>query len=316
MRDILVIKPSSLGDIIHGLLVAEGIRQQMPSVRISWVAGDRFAPLVRASETVTGEVFVFERSGGLPAFGRLIRNVRRKRFDAVLDFHGLARSGVLAFFANATRKIGRQDARELSGLACRERVSLPAHGTFSHAVEILLPFAEALGLKPHLPERLHFRAPAARPGSIEPGTLDVSIILFPDTRRPEKQWPHYPELTELLLRELPGLKVAWLGLSGPPVPKRAASSEYFIDLRGKVEIQELPGILAKPALVVGNDSGPLHVAAALQTPTLTLFGPTAARRYAPWPPEQDGNHVMEAPGGDLSRLLPWMIAERVADLLR
>ena len=141
--DILIIKPSSFGDIVHGLQAAQSIRRQVPGCRISWVVREIFFPLVRCCEAVD-ECFLFYRHRGVPGFCQLLWQVRRQQqFDVVFDMQGLARSGLIALAARADRKIGRSDARELSALACRERIELPAGGEEAHAVEILFQFLSA-----------------------------------------------------------------------------------------------------------------------------------------------------------------------------
>ena len=132
MREILIIKPSSLGDIVHGLRVAQSIKEQSPQTRISWVAASRFAPLVQACATVD-RVFIFERKGGLMGFLRLVKELRQQTFDVAMDWQGLARSGLMIFFVKAKRKIGRGDYREGAGLFYNEKVDLPPAGKNSHA---------------------------------------------------------------------------------------------------------------------------------------------------------------------------------------
>jgi ADP-heptose:LPS heptosyltransferase len=91
MTEILVIKPSSVGDILHGLQVAQSIRDQAPDSRITWVVRDRFAPLVETCATVD-EVLLFHRGRGAAAFLRLLRDIRARHYDLVLDFRQRARS--------------------------------------------------------------------------------------------------------------------------------------------------------------------------------------------------------------------------------
>src|SRR5579872_4731925 len=95
MPEILIIKPSSLGDIVHGLQVATSIKAQRDDVRISWIVRELFAPLVRESEAVD-RVYVFERLGGTKGFLKLMKEVRKTKFDYVFDFQGLLRTGLMA----------------------------------------------------------------------------------------------------------------------------------------------------------------------------------------------------------------------------
>ena len=156
MTEILIIKPSSLGDIVHGLQVAASLKAQVRHLRISWVVREIFAPIVRAC-TAVDEVFIFERGGGAKGFLRLTRELRRRRYDWVFDFQGLLRTGLLTSRVHADRKVGRSDAREFSGVFYTERVPLPEQGRRSHALEILLQFCPVLGAKPELAGELEFR---------------------------------------------------------------------------------------------------------------------------------------------------------------
>ena len=100
IQRILIIKPSSIGDIIHGLLVAEAIQAQLPNVSIDWVVRREFAELVDAA-SVIDQTFIFKRTGGIRGFVRLMRAIRAQRYDVVIDLQGLARTGILTRAARA-----------------------------------------------------------------------------------------------------------------------------------------------------------------------------------------------------------------------
>jgi len=156
MTELLVIKPSSLGDIVHGLQVATSLKAQRGDLRISWVVREMFAPIVRACEAVD-HVYVFERNGGAKGFLRLMRQVRATKFDYVFDMQGLLRTGLMTKRARAKHKVGRSDAREWAGIFYDEKVPLPPDGRRSHALDILLQFCPVLGAKPELRGTLKFR---------------------------------------------------------------------------------------------------------------------------------------------------------------
>jgi heptosyltransferase I len=303
MPHYLVIKPSSLGDIVHGLQVVQSIRDQSgPGVTISWVVREIFEPIVRAC-TAVDHVHVFERNGGMAGFVRLIKDLRRTEYDAVLDFQGLARSGILAWRCRTAKRIGRTDAREGATLFYDELVPLPPQGRMSHAVDILLQFCPALGLKPELRSPPGFREMeglkldflGGRPG-------DRLVVIFPDSRREEKKWPGFKTLTDLILRDDRSWRVAWAGNSYVP-DKGTFPSERFVNLTGTTSLLSLPSLVKRADWVVSNDSGPMHLAAALGVKTLGIFGPTDPRRFGPFPLGAPGNHTIQAPVRDL-KLLP------------
>lgn len=299
--DLLIIKPSSLGDIVHGLQVAASIKAQNPGVRISWVARDVFAPLVRLCDSVD-RVFVFRRHGALAGFRELVGEIRQHSFDAVFDFQGLARSAVMTLLARADRKCGRSDAREAARFFYSERAALPrARGARAHAVEILLQFCPLIGLKPELAGQIGFREEEASTTRLPPDCNQRVVLMFPDSRRPEKRWPGFHELTTLLLDEDSGCRVIWAGSESLRSPG-SAGDERFENLTGKTDLAALTGLVRQADWVVSNDSGPLHLAAALGVRTLGIFGPTDPLRWGPYPPERPTNHHVVAPLGDL-RLL-------------
>jgi len=307
---ILILKPSSLGDIVHGLLVAHTIRQEWPNAVIHWVARDIFAPLVQACPVVD-ETLLFHRKAGAKAFVRLIRKIQERRYDYVLDFQGLARTGLMILCARADQKVGRSDAREGAGFCCHRRVSLPPRGRKSHAVDILAEFLPALGLPRRVEPRLPVRVPQVNPAHA-PHTFP--ILIFPESQRPEKNWPFYPELTAALCRDLPSNHVIWAGAGTIPCPQ-ADGGHNFANLTGATTLPDLIALLARARLVVGNDSGPLHLAAALGIPTLALFGPTDPDRFRPYPGDDKQNRVLRAPQGRFAALSATVVQKKIRGIL-
>lgn len=311
MPNILVIKPSSLGDIVHGLLVAQSIREQLAGARIHWIARDLFAPLVRQCTTVD-VVHEFRRHDGLVGFVALMREVRRHTFDHILDFQGLLRTGLMARCARGADRIGRTDSREMAGLFYARRAPLPLRGVESHAVDILARFNGLLGIEERPAASLVFRPSAAFNPSLETyAAFRNALVLFPATRRAGKRWEGFPELTTLVLQHEPGARVVWAG--DEVIEGRAGwSASRFLNLTGRTSLDALPDVVRPAALVVGNDSGPMHLAAAMGRPVVALFGPTDPVRYGPYPPAAPSNRVIRAPLADLRKLT----AREVFDTLR
>lgn len=300
MRELLIIKPSSLGDIVHALQVAAAIKAQQPDRRISWIVRDIFAPFMRSADVVD-QIYVFRRYGGVSAFLKLMAEVRQREFDVVMDMQGLLRSGLMTKWARARRKIGRTDAREGAGFFYDERVPMPT-GAPPHALEVLLQFCLAVGAKPELGPPLRFRdfeglnlGFAAEAGSEKP------ILIFPDSRRSDKKWDGFAQLSSMIVRET-GRKVVWAGNAYLPC-REAFPDGRFLNLTGNTSLASLASLVARADWVICNDSGPLHLAAALGVKTLGIFGPTDPRQFGPYPLRSARNFVIQAPVGDL-RLLP------------
>src|SRR5450631_3143584 len=109
MTELLVIKPSSLGDIVQALQVATSLKAQRQDLRISWIVREMFAPIVRACQAVD-HVYVFDRNGGTKGFLKLMGQVRQKKFDYVFDMQGLLRTGLMTSRARGRVKVGRSDS--------------------------------------------------------------------------------------------------------------------------------------------------------------------------------------------------------------
>lgn len=301
MQQVLIIKPSSLADIVHGLQVATSIKAQVEDVRISWIVRDIYAPVVRASAAVD-HVYVFERSGGAKGFLSLIRDVRKTKFDYVFDFQGLLRTGLITSRVKAKTKVGRSDAREMSGMFYDRKVPLPPEGRKSHALDILLQFCPVLGAKPELRGILKFR---------EVDTLKLKfaegrggsrpIVMFPESRRAEKRWTGFKLLTELILRGDRSRKVIWAG-SGYVPDRGSFLPAQFLNLTGNTSLVSLPALIKRADWVISNDSGPMHLAAALGVRTLGIFGPTDPRVSGPYPVNAPANVVVQAAVGDMKLL--------------
>lgn len=301
MTEILIIKPSSLGDIVHGLQAATSLKAQVDHVRISWVVRDIFAPIVRASQAVD-HVYVFERNAGAKGFLKLIKEVRKTSFDYVFDMQGLLRTGLMTMRTIATKKVGRSDAREWAGVFYDEKVPLPPDGKRSHALEILLQFCTVLGAKPELRSPLKFREVDNLSLSFaHPRGGGKPIVMFVDSRRAEKTWNGFKQLTELVLREDRSRKVVWAGSSY--VPDRGAfPPAQFFNVTGNTSLVSLPALVKRADWIIANDSGPMHLAAALGVRVLGIFGPTDPRLFGPYPLNAPTNVVVQAPVGALKLL--------------
>jgi len=302
MTELLLIKPSSLGDIVHGLQVATSLKAQHAGLRISWVVREIFSPIVRACSAID-KVYVFERNGGAKGFLRLMKELRQTKFDYVFDMQGLLRTGLMTSRVRAKKKIGRSDAREMAGIFYDQKVPLPPKGKRSHALDILLQFCPVLGAKPERKgtlkfreiDRLKLRFADTRDGG-------KPILMFPESRRAEKCWGGFKQLTELILKEGRNRKVIWAG-SSYVHDRTGYPPAQFFNLTGNTSLLSLPALIQRAEWVIANDSGPMHLAAALGVRVLGIFGPTDPLLFGPYPFSAPGNVVIQAPVGDL-KLLP------------
>jgi len=317
IKRLLVIKPSSLGDIVHGLQVMQTVARQLPECHVTWVARDRFAGLVRAAPFVH-EVIEFERKRGLRGLFDVMKTLRGMRFDEVWDMQGLLRSGLMAAAASAPVKCGRRDSRECAGLFCNRRVNLPDGNGPHHAIRILQEFPKRLGLDAEIVFPLALKPAEKFPwSSFFDGDPARRFVIFTDSRGAEKEWKGFSALTRLILGKLPDSRVAWCA-GAPTQPDFAVPENRFLNLTG-CPFEEMLALARQPSVFIGNDSGPMHLSAAVGNRVLAIFGPTAPERFGPWPPESTRTLAVRAPGGNLEQLpaatvfaslLQWLAADR------
>lgn len=312
MQSLLVIKPSSLGDIVHALQVVQTLARERPECRISWVVRERFAGLVQAAPFVH-EVIIFRRRDGWRASWRLLRQLRARRFDAVWDMQGLLRSGLMTAAARAPAKWGRPDAREGAGIFYNRRVNRPEGPGPHHALEILQPFLLADGVTPRLDFPLVLRDGQAYPWQeFFAGDPRSTFLIFTDSRGVEKEWPRFNELTALIFRSIPESRIAWCA-GQPGKPEVAVPAGRFLNLTG-CPMDQMIALVRQPATFIGNDSGPMHLSAASGNRVLAIFGPTSPRRFGPFPLEARKHCAVEAPGGQLDRLDPAVVLAALQEL--
>lgn len=314
MQKILIIKPSSLGDIIHALEIVNLISEYLPHVEVTWVAREIFVPFVEVADNVH-KVLTFERKGGILGFFKLVKQIREQEFDYVLDMQGLARSALLTFFARAKKKIGRADSRECAFLAYNEIIELPEEGKNAHALEILLQFLPKLGIPFSEPNKLTFsKLDNVSENIPQAFSSKDTLVLFPDSRRPEKEWPKYVELTNQLLTEYPNLKVVWAG-QGRLKQNPLWPADRFYNLLSKTTLSDLILLIRNARCIISNDSGPMHLAAAMGVELIALFGPTSPKLFGPYPLDRKTHHVIEAPQGSLHKLTVEQVMKKLEEIL-
>lgn len=300
LKSLLVIKPSSLGDIVHGLQIMQTVASRMPDCRITWVARDRFAPLVEAAPFIH-ETLHYRRKLGLKGLLEIMRTLRGRRFDAVWDMQGLLRSAMMTTAAVSREKWGRADGREGSTLFYSRKIALPETDGPHHAIRILQGFPKALGLDGEIEFPLNLR-----PGPMFPwhgffsGEASKNFVIFTDSRGADKEWPGFDELTRLIWERIPDSRVAWCA-GAKQVPKASPPEGRFLNLTG-CPLDEMIELVRVKSIFIGNDSGPMHLSAAVGNRVLAIFGPTSPMRFGPWPMDSVRTRAVCAPDGILARL--------------
>ncbi|MGO8762898.1 MAG: lipopolysaccharide heptosyltransferase I [Desulfobaccales bacterium] len=288
---ILLVKLSSFGDVLHALPFLEALRSAYPEAHITWLVEAAYAPLL-SGHPALNEVWVAPRlrpaelfSGSNPAaLRRLVRQLRARSFDLVVDLQGLIKSAVWVALARSPRKVGYDQTRELSYLALTERVD--PFDPEAHAVKRYLNLAHYLGAPPALPRfRLGLDAAADISALIPSEPKRLLAVLHPGARWSSKLWPaaSWAHLAEWLRDR--GFQVA---VTGSRADRELAASlaaqcrAPLLNLAGRTSLAQLAAIFRKARLAVTTDTGAMHLAAALGTKVVALFGPTAPWRTGPF----------------------------------
>jgi heptosyltransferase-1 len=292
---ILILKPSSLGDVIHALPVLRLLKLHRPEARVFWWIESGLAPLLEDDPDLDG-IFKFNRSHWAaprrwPEVLGNVRAMRGERFDVAIDLQGLARSALFTWLANADFTVGLDNPREGAREGARAAYdSVPPRSALdAHAVDRYLTVLSLLGAPVHdrfewLPERP--RVAARLRVKWEPDGHRW-IALLPGARWLNKRWPieHFTALARSLVSLAPGIRLVVIGgADDRPLGAAIAAAEpaRCLDLTGSTTLPEMIEWLRLSELVVTNDTGPMHVAAALRRPVVALFGPTNPDRTGPY----------------------------------
>ena len=274
IKSILVIKPSSLGDVVHTLPAVAAIRDANADAEITWVINPEWAPLLRGNRDVD-HVHIFPRGefSGFGAPGRLLpwlRETRRLRSDVALDFQGLFRSALIARISGAKRIFGMSDGREGSRFFYTGIARVDRH---DHAVDRYLKLAEAFGAP--LREDLSFPIPTGdRPPRFD--AFPGFVVLHPFARGRNKSIR--PDVIVEFCRALAPARVVVVGKSG----RKFSTPENCIDLTNQTTLLQLIWLIRAAAFVISVDSGPMHVAAAVTTNLVSIHTWTDPRRVGPY----------------------------------
>ncbi len=263
---ILVIRLSAMGDVIHALPAVASLKHSFPHSTITWVIRPKWAALLEGNPFVD-EVVELERSaeGAVRVAGRL----RRERFDVAVDFQGLIQSAVVAAWAKANRKVGLHRSQAREGFAALF-YSTAVLTRSAHRVDMNLELAAAAGASSVL--RV-FSLPEGKPeGTLPEGKF---VLASPAAGWGSKEWPL--EYYEDVARELDMPLV----VNGPP-----SSAGLLAGVPGaQIHLSGIAGLIdatRRAHAVIGVDSGPMHLAAALGKPGVAIFGPTDPASHGPY----------------------------------
>ncbi|MBI4891452.1 MAG: glycosyltransferase family 9 protein [Acidobacteria bacterium] len=280
---ILVVRLSALGDILHTLPAVAALKRTWPGCRVAWAVKPRFAELLEGGGAAD-EIIPIDRAT-YAGVRDAIRSLRAEPFDLALDFQGLIQSALVAIAARASRVIGFHASlvRERpAALLYSDTVQTQA----AHVVDMNLDLVRAAGA--HVGAATEFPLPEGQAeGELPPGPF---VLAAPLAGWTSKQWPleFYGELARLLREEL-GVPLV---LNGAPfqaghLSRIPGAILHLSSIRGLIDATR------RAQATVGVDSGPMHLAAALNRPGVAIFGPTDPARNGPY---SERVRVLRAPG--------------------
>jgi heptosyltransferase-1 len=330
---IALVKLSSLGDVVHALPVAATVKRRAPGTHVTWVV-ERPEAAVLAGHAAIDEIVVLDTRqwrrrwhprgilDSLAAIAALRRRLREGRFDVAIDLQGLAKSGLVTAATAAPVRIGfdRRWGREgrLNALFTNRRIWPPAEAR--HVVDQYLALLAPLDLGEPVREfalPLDRRAEARLDEALAAAGLKPRqrlVVLAPGAGRPHKRWPpeRFRALAARLVEEAAASVLVVWGPGEGDTARAIVEGQRGVALAPPTDVAALIAVLRRASLMVAADTGPLHLAAAVGTPCVGLYGPTSAVRNGPY---GRGHRVLQADDGRTTSITVEAVARLAADLL-
>jgi len=296
-KNILIIKPSSLGDIILVLPALSALRGTFPDAKISWLIKPEFAAVLENHPHIN-DIILFDRKflgkawshpRALSSLLSLIKLLRRSKFDAVFDLQGLFRTASLAWLTGCKKRFGMANARELAHIFYTHKV--PQNYDCIHLVDFYMKIVQAAGVS-NTDVRFVLPQDPVAADSInkllesEGITHGNYAVFVPSSARLHKCWPveRFAALAEKISSQFGFSIVATATASERAIVDQLSkiAKVPIINLAGRTSISELIALMRAARLIVSNDTGPGHIAAASAKPMVMLFGRTNPARVAPY----------------------------------
>src|SRR5262245_3038581 len=283
---ILIVLHGSIGDVTRALPIASLLRQGFPKAHLAWSVEPVCLPLLQGSPAID-EIIVFDRRCPWRSILPFLAKVRGGRFDLVLDLQRILKSGLISRYSGAPRRLGfhRSDSKEFNWLF--NNFHIGAFGEGISKLDHFLKFADFLGIE-RAPLQWRFNLSADEMKAVAARLSRVSssfAVLFVGTRWESKQWfPAQMARCAEILSDRYQLDTVLLGSEKDRgIAKQASvqSASAVVDLVGHTSLREAIGIIEKAKVAVGPDTGLMHIAAAVGTPVVSLWGATSPERTGP-----------------------------------
>ena len=284
-KSALIVKPSSLGDIVHALPAVKAIREAYPYLKLRWLANTEWTPLIQGSPLID-EVISFPRKrfrglAGLLRFWNWRREwmvMPREEPEIVLDFQGLLRSGIVSRWRGSEAVIGLSDAREGARYFYSHIVPVNAG---AHAVDRYLEMPRAFGIEVSAEDVSFDLAEGSKPAGVDLNWREC-VVVHPWSRGEGKSLSD-----EALAALCAALAPRPLVLVGMHEGAKAPQAAHVLDLSNRTSLAELVWIMRQAGWVISVDSGPMHIAAAVNERTLGLYTWSDPRKVGPYPVTAD-----------------------------
>jgi len=305
---LLLVKTSSLGDIIHALPVAQALKDARPELTLGWVVRRRCADILQGCPFID-HLHIVPDKPTLRELWAARRALHAPQYEAALDMQGLLLSGLLTGLSGAPLRLGWDRNREGSARFLTHPV-VPGEDTARHEIDALYGFAEALGVHPArgaYPPQAYLAAEGRAQAEEWLAPLPhPRVALNVGASRAYKTWPtdRWAALADGLAQD--GASLVFVGGDTDVIPVKAVQAQMTlhdtpsVNLAGKTTLRELASVLEACDLAVSADTGPMHLAVAVGTPVVALFGGTDPRRHGPYGPLHQVLHKPQ-PGGAPSR---------------
>ena len=285
-EQICILRLSALGDATHVVPVVRAIQDHWPDSQISWIIGKLEHRLLSGLENV--EFIEFDKRGGWAAVGELRKQIRKRRFDVLLQMQVAARANLLSTLVRSSTRLGwdRARSRDLHHYFVRQSV---APVPFQHQVQGFLEFPRALGIEVGAPRwDIPIDSEAMQWAEARLGAGKKTLLISPCSSHILRNWraEKYAAVADYAQSQF-GLQVVLCGGPSKLEQEMGAAIEArmqgaCLNLVGKDTLEQSKALLKKAAILIAPDSGPAHIASALGTPVIGLYAATWSKRSGPY----------------------------------
>jgi len=294
MKKILIIKPSGIGDIVHSLPVAIGLKYLYPDAELHWLVFSKFSGILETVDYVD-KIICWERDGGIKEYLRIFNVLKQENYDIIIDLQVLFRTAFLGFLVYKKRIFSTGYVRELTNFFVNPVAKFDPD---LHAVERNYQVVEFFAKKErkNVPQPIEFLPwikVSGQQQDLAKRKLNYKeekkyIVCSVSSRGEHKIWPseHFVKLISMLKEKYNNLVFVFVGSKDDVwrtnnVIKNLGNIEY-VNLVGLTSLKELCSVLYLSNLTISNDNGVAHISAGLDRPTLILFGPSNPKWFYPY----------------------------------